>query len=156
MKIFHFIATALLAAAASPAVAQEQPIALVGEVHAVVETVDDSGETQVELVEPGTILPGDRLLFGTSYSNTGTEPVENFVMTNPLPGPVRLAPDADPDLVVSVDGGTNWGLLSTLSVMQEDGTTRAAEHRDVTHIRWTLDLVEPGQSGRLEYPAIIR
>lgn len=155
----HFlgiICSALLLASAPAALAQEQPIALEGEVHAVVESVDDNGDKQVELVKPGTIVPGDRLLFGTNYTNTGPEPVENFVMTNPLPGPVRLAPDADPELVVSVDGGTTWGLLSELSVTEEDGTTRPAAHRDVTHVRWTLAVVQPGETGRLEYPAIIR
>ncbi len=150
------ICSVLLLAAPVAAMAQQQPISLEGEVHAVVETVDEDGNAQVELVEPGTIVPGDRLLFSTSYTNTGTEPVENFVMTNPLPGPVRLAPDADPELVVSVDGGTSWGQLSDLSVTAEDGTSRAAQHSDVTHIRWTLAVVEPGQTGRLEYPAIIR
>lgn len=134
----------------------EQPITLVGEVHAVVETTDEDGNTQVELVEPDTIVPGDRLLFGTSYTNSGTEAVENFVMTNPLPAPVRLAPDADPDLVVSVDSGTTWGRLAELTVTPEGDAPRAAQHADVTHIRWTLEVVEPGQSGRLEYPAIIR
>lgn len=157
MRIFFSaIFSAMLFAIAPNAVAQEQPIALVGEVHAVVETVDEQGNTQVELVEPGTIVPGDRLIFGTSYTNTGDEAVENFVMTNPLPGPVRLADDADPNLVVSVDGGTSWGLLSDLTVNLADGSSRAAQHSDVTHIRWTLDMVEPGETGRLEYPAIIR
>ncbi|MCB2067353.1 MAG: hypothetical protein KDE15_12030 [Erythrobacter sp.] len=154
--IFKFIFLGLMLAVAPVAAAQEQPIALIGEVHAVVETVDEDGNTQVELVAPGTIVPGDRLLFSTNYSNTGTEPVENFIMTNPLPGPVRLAPDADPELVVSVDGGHTWGRLSELSVTAEDGSSRPAQHSDVTHIRWTLDVVAPGQSGRLEYPAIIR
>jgi len=158
MKLFGILCSTLLLVAAPVAHAQEpvQPITLEGEVHAVVETVDDNGETQVELVEPGTIIPGDRLVFGTNYANSGDEPVENFTMTNPLPGPVRLAPDADPDLVVSVDGGTTWGLLSELTVDAEDGSSRAATHSDVTHIRWTLAVVNPGESGRLEYPAIIR
>ena len=151
------IVPAALLMLAPVAFAQEaQPITLEGEVHAVVETVDADGNTQTELVEPGTIVPGNRLLFSTNYTNTGSEPVENFVMTNPLPGPVRLAPDADSDLVVSVDGGSVWGTLAELSVTAEDGTSRPAQHSDVSHIRWTLDVVEPGESGRLEYPAIIR
>jgi len=156
MRFIVTVCSAFLAIAAPSAQAQEQPIALESDVRAIVETVDASGEARVDLVVPGTIVPGDRLVFGTNYANTGSEPVENFVVTNPLPGPVRLAPDADPDLLVSVDGGANWGRLSELSVTAEDGTIRPAAHRDVTHIRWTLAVVEPGGSGRLEYPAIIR
>ena len=43
-----------------------------------------------------------------------------------------------------------------LSVMAEDGGSRPAVQADVTHVRWTLPSVAPGESGRLEYPAIIR
>ena len=158
MKTIQFLCAALFLAASAPAAAQEssQPITLEADVKAVVETIDANGAKHVELVEPGTIVPGDRLVFGTSYQNSGNEPVENFTMTNPLPAPVRLAPDADADLVVSVDGGNNWGHLADLTVAADDGSVRPAEHRDVTHIRWTLAVVEPGASGRLEYPAIIR
>lgn len=157
MKLFLKIAcSALIFGAAPAAMAQDKPIALEGDVHAVIESVDADGNTQVELVKPGTIIPGDRLVFGTSYSNTGVEPVENFVMTNPLPAAVRLAPDADPALSVSVDGGKTFGLLADLAVTDAEGAPRSAAHSDVTHIRWTLDRVEPGESGRLEYPAIIR
>lgn len=152
--------TALFAAAAafaSPVFAQEaSPVSLSGDVKAVSTTVDADGNESTKLVEPGTIVPGDRLIFGTDYSNTGDEPVKNFVVTNPLPGPVRLASDADADLTVSVDGGKTWGPLASLSLANEDGSTRTATHGDVTHVRWTLAQIAPGESGRLEYPAIIR
>lgn len=132
------------------------PVSLSGDVKAVQTSLDASGREIIELVEPGTIVPGDRLVFGTDYANTGTEPVNNFVVTNPLPSAVRLAPDADAQLVVSVDGGTNWGALSELTVADDDGSVRSAAHGDVTHVRWTLATIAPGESGRLEYPAIIR
>ncbi|KEO91139.1 hypothetical protein EH31_00310 [Erythrobacter longus] len=145
------------AAFAGPAFAQEaSPVVLSGDVKAVVTSADAEGKETTQLVEPTTIVPGDRLVFGTDYSNTGDEPVKNFVVTNPLPGPVRLAPDADADLTVSVDGGETWGPLASLLVTLEDGSTRAAGHADVTHVRWTLAQIAPGESGRLEYPAIIR
>ena len=49
-----------------------------------------------------------------------------------------------------------WGNLAELSVEGEDGTLRSATHADVTHLRWTLASVAPGESGKLEYSAIIR
>ena len=98
----------------------------------------------------------DRLIFGTDYANNGDEAVENFVITNAVPSAVRVAGDADPDLTVSVDGGQSWGSLSALSVASEDGSSRPARYDDVTHIRWTLASVAPGEAGRVEYPAIIR
>jgi hypothetical protein len=143
---------------ASPALvaAQDQAIALEGDVKAVKTVTDAAGNTDTQLVKPDLIVPGDRLVFITSYRHTGAEKADNFVVTNPLPKAVRLASDADPDLTVSVDGGESWGKLADLTVAAEDGTPRAAEHSDVTHIRWTLAVVNPGDAGELQYPAIIR
>lgn len=142
----------MLSQTATPAA----PVVLSGDVMVVKTIVDDTGAERTELVKPDLIVPGDRLLFGTEYANNGGEAVTNFVVTNPLPAAVRLAPDSDPALVVSVDGGASWGQLSALTVKAEDGSDRSASHADVTHVRWTLALIEPGMSGRLEYPAIIR
>ncbi|MEM1051308.1 MAG: hypothetical protein AAGI28_04360 [Pseudomonadota bacterium] len=161
MKTFgKVLVTLFFAASASlsvPALAQEaSPVSLSGDVMAVEVSVDEDGNETTKLVEPSTIVPGDRLIFGTDYANTGDEPVKNFVVTNPLPGPVRLAPDAEPNLVVSVDGGASWGTLASLTVTLDDGSQRSAQHADVTHVRWTLAEIPPGEGGRLEYPAIIR
>jgi len=147
----------VLSSTAMPIAAYAQnPVSLSGDVKAVETSVDAYGNEVTTLVEPDVIVPGDRLIFGTDYANEGAEPVENFVVTNPLPAAVRLAPDADPNLTVSIDAGETWGKLSALTVTGEDGAERAATHADVTHVRWTLAIIAPGESGRLEYPAIIR
>ncbi|WP_340586441.1 hypothetical protein [Erythrobacter alti] len=155
-KYFIPITATLLAISAPAMAAQDSPLVLEGDVHLVRVVTDENGVQTTEMVEPDVIVPGDRLLFTTDYRNIGSDPVNDFVLTNPVPAAVRLAPDADTGLEVSVDGGESWGALATLTVESETGETRAAEHADVTHIRWTLGVVEPGQSGRLEYPAIIR
>lgn len=159
MNTFKKMVAALLvlsSTAAPVAAFAQSPVSLSGDVKAVETTVDDAGNEVTKLVDPDVIVPGDRLVFGTDYANNGAEPVENFVVTNPLPAAVRLAPEADPQLVVSVDAGKRWGVLASLTVAGEDGSTRAASHADVTHVRWTLPVIAPGESGRLEYPAIIR
>jgi len=151
------IAAAAFALPALPLAAQNSsPVTLAGDVKAVKITTDAEGKERTELVEPTGIVPGDRLVFGTDYANTGPEAVTNFTVTNPLPAAVRLAPDADPALVVSVDGGTTWGVLGELAITNSDGTTRPATHADVTHVRWVLASIAPGEAGRLTYPAIIR
>jgi len=158
MKTLHKLAAAISISLALPAAAfaQSSAIDLSGDVMVERTVTDELGSTETVLEEPGTIIPGDRLVFGTDYVNNSAEVVENFVVSNPLPSAVRLAPEADADLTVSVDGGTVWGPLSALAVTGEDGAQRAASHSDVTHIRWTLAAVQPGETGRLEYPAIIR
>lgn len=162
MKLFMKLTMALAASAlalpgmSAAAQAAASPIALVGDVKAEKVITAPDGTERTELVAPSTIIPGDRLIFGTEYSHGGTEAVNNFVVTNPLPAAVRLAPDADPALEVSVDGGKSWGMLAALTVSGTDGAMRPAAHADVTHVRWVLESVAPGAKGRLTYPAIIR
>lgn len=151
-------AAASLAVPTLPLAAQDRPspVVLSGDVKAVKTITEADGKQRIELVDPQTIVPGDRLVFGTDYANSGSEAVTSFTVTNPLPEAVRLAPDADPALSVSVDGGKTWGALATLTIPNADGSTRAATHADVTHVRWVLESIAPGASGRLTYPAIIR
>jgi len=151
-------AAASLAVPALPLAAQETAPAITvqGDVKSEKAVTGADGKPAVELVDPQSFLPGDRLVFGQNYANTSAEVVTNFSITNPLPEAVRLAPDADPALEVSVDGGKTWGKLAALTVTASDGTTRAAIHADVTHVRWVLASIAPGTSGRVSFPVIIR
>ena len=158
MKMLTNMVAALcvLALPWAPLAAQDQPVSLSGDVMAVKVVTDADGSETTELVKPDKIVPGDRLVFGTDYANGSDEDVTDFDIRNALPAAVRLAPDADPALIVSVDGGESWATLAELTVTGEDGATRAATHADVTHVRWIIASIAPGESGRVEYPAIIR
>lgn len=151
----------VLSLPAVPAAAQDEPVAkpkvsLQGEIKAVKTVNEADGTVRTELVEPDLIVPGDRLMFRTLYTNDGDAEANNVVFTGPALTSVRLAPDADPDLIVSVDGGKTFGKLAELSVVADDGSTRAAAHADVTNVRLTIAAIAPGESGVVEYPTIIR
>ena len=153
-KILAVLAfTVSLSLGAAPASAQDQ-VSLAGGVKVERTQLVGGVERQV-LAEPTDVVPGDRLVFSTSYRNAGSEAVENFVVTNPLPGAVVLAQD-DPAFLVSIDGGTKFAALSGLTVAAEPSGTRPAVAADVTHIRWTLARLEPGASGNLSYNAFVR
>jgi len=150
-------AVALLAMLAQPVLGEAPPpLELTGYVKLVKITTDDAGERIVELVEPEVVVPGDRLIFGTRYSNAGSRKIENFVVSNPVSAAVQVADDVDPALSVSVDGGKNWGRLGDLTITADDGSSRPAIARDISHIRWTLAEVAPGESGQLEFPVAVR
>ena len=160
MKIFGFAknlsitATAFAALAfAAPATAEDL-VQLKSGVQ-VERTVTQDGAEQTVMSEPSDVVPGDRLVFTTEYSNVGTEPVENFVVTNPLPDAVRLA-DTDGSFEVSIDGGKTFGALAAMSVQDAEVGNRAATLTDVTHLRWTLARLAPGATGTLGYNAIVR
>jgi len=141
----------------APAAAVSEPkVSLKSDVLAIVESTDEAGNVASTLAEPTDYTPGTKLSFGMNFSNGGTVPATNVTGTNPLNAAVRLAPDADPALIVSVDGGATYGTLDKLSVATGTEGARAATHSDVTHVRWTIATIAPGESGRISFPVIIR
>ena len=167
MKINVKMALAFLALALplGPATAQEansnatspEPaITLQSDVMAIVTAMDANGQAMTKLVAAEEFTTGTKLSFGMIYSNAGTQSAANVTGTSPINPAVRLAPDADPDLIVSVDDGATFGTLSTRFVTTPSQGTRAATHADVTHVRWTIASIAPGESGRIAFPVIIR
>lgn len=153
-KFWIFTAAGLLATQAQAAPAA-QPIELKGDVK-LDKVIVEQGRQKHVLVEPTVVVPGDKLVFATAYRNTGALAVNNFVVTNPIPAGVMLAPDGVAQAEVSVDGGKSWGKLANLTVAGSNGAKRAAQSGDVTHVRWTLATVTPGASGTLTYRGIVR
>ena len=156
MKHHRILAAAgamLLAAGfAAPAFAQAD-VGLKGEVK-VVRQITENGKTVEKLEDPSQVLPGDRLVFTTRFTNGSAKPVEDFVVTNPLPAPVKLAQAGS--FEVSVDGGKSFGALAALKAAGADGKPRAAELGDATHVRWKLASIAPGASGEVKYFAEVR
>ena len=102
-------------------------------------------------------VPGDTLIFVLTYENTGSEPAENFVVTNPMPEAVVFVEAIDSGAIYSVDGGTTFGALETLRVASDSGVERDAQAVDVTHIRWTLSApIAAGASGQLRFRGVVR
>lgn len=120
-------------------------------------TTDANGKQRISLEEPKVVVPGDRLVFVLNYRNSGAQPADKFVITNPMPSAVRFADAGDTRPYVSVDGGKNWGTLDTLTVPLADGTRRPAQPADVTHIRWAFQKPIPaGGVGKLMFRGIVK
>ena len=152
MAVLLMTGPAFAAAQATPAASA---VSLKGDVK-LEKTVTENGATNVQLLEPKVVVPGDHLLFTTRYHNEGAQAVTNFVVTNPLPSAVVLSPEAAEGTQVSVDSGKTWGLLAALKVSDGKGGMRAAQTGDVTHVRWTIAQIAPGAAGQVEYHAIVR
>lgn len=147
---FLIATPALVAAAPAPA----QSVVLTSNVMAEKTTVV-AGREQVALVKPDSVVPGDKLLFQTSFKNGGARPADRFVVTNPVPTGVAFTGESSVGVELSVDGGKSYGALSALTVKTPTGP-RAARATDVTHLRWTLATIAPGASGTLRYRGVVR
>lgn len=160
MSIRLSLRTALLVAAVTLAANLQAQNAAPLQLHSDVKVdkiVMADGQTKHVLSDPEVVVPGDRLLFRTQYRNTGGQEVTDFVVTNPLPNGVALDPAAKAPAQVSIDGGVSWGGLESLKVVDTaTGSQRPAQVGDVTHVRWVLRSVKPGETGEVSFNAIVR
>lgn len=157
MKLRSKLVLLLGGVLASPALAAG-PLQVTAKVLTEQKTRAADGSVRVALVPARKVVPGDRVIFVLAYRNTGSQPIGNVVLDNPVPtaiayrGPSQSS--AAPE--VSVDGKT-YGPLAALRVRLADGATRAAAPDDVTHVRWRLsDTVAAGAQGQLSFQAILK
>jgi uncharacterized repeat protein (TIGR01451 family) len=104
------------------------------------------------------VVPGDEVFYTVHYRNAGSDPVEDVVITNPVPEHMHLLrtdglrPGCT--LVFSVDDGQSFDALSRLQVTDANGRPRPATAADCTHLRWVFEReLEPGEAGAVSYVA---
>ena len=125
-----------------------------------VEVVDDQGEKKIQRQEASLVVPGDEVIYTINFANVGQEPVDDVVITNPVPEHMlfRLMDGngSGMRITMSVDGGQQYGAPETLTVTDADGSERPAKPQDYTHIRWAFDRpVEPGDKGSVGFRALL-
>jgi uncharacterized repeat protein (TIGR01451 family) len=138
---------------ASPVMAQQRPVALESRVQ-LMRPADDGGQPQ--LLEPEKVVPGDMLLFTTSFHNEGAATVTDFVVVNPVADSLQLTEEAAGQTDVSVDDGATWGTLGQLRILDINGQERPASIRDITHLRWKFAQIQPGETGKVQFVASVR
>lgn len=126
-----------------------------------VETTRQDGSKAKELQPLVRAVPGQEVVYVTTYRNTGSEPAAKVVLKNPVPEGLAYkagsAQGAGARADVSVDGGKQFGALPMLSVRGPDGKTRPATADDVTDVRWTLAApLQPGAEGTVTYRAQLK
>ena len=153
-------AVLILAASSAFAIAQEQAHL---DVRTVVQkeevVVNDDGERETRLVEAGTVVPGERVVYTITFRNVSDETADNVVITNPIDSNLTYVNGSafGPGTVIefSVDGGNTWGASEALTVT-EDGQKRPATANDFTHVRWVMqnDLAA-GAQGMARFTAVL-
>lgn len=123
--------------------------------------VAPDGSHAVRHLPAANLQSGSELVYEVTYSNVGSKPTAQVIITNPLPSDLayRSVPGRAEDAVfdVSVDGGETYGPLAAMTVGQSDGLRRPAQESDITHVRWTInEPVKPGQQGKVSLRAVVR
>ena len=158
LGISLFALAALLCAAPAAAETEEQGhLELKMTVEKEVTVTNEDGVTEVKLVEPALVVPGEEVVYTIHYRNVGSEKATGVVITNPVPEHMIYtslsASGVDTHIEFSVDG-TAFGNPKELTVTSEDGQQRPASNEDYTHIRWVRATpLAPGEGGAVHYRA---
>lgn len=158
MKMILSAALLVLSSAAHSQVAPAaKGVSIASSAFVVRQVADASGKMKNTLAPPDRVIPGDALVFVLEYRNGGTKPATPFVINNPIPASVIFTGVEQPWALVSVDGGKNFGTLTTLKIAKSDGTMRPAIPQDVTAIRWSFAKpIMPGAAGKVSFYAVVK
>lgn len=154
MKTFINIGSILLLTMFSNIVLADIQLTTVAETE-VTET-NTQGEKIVKRKPATSIVPGSVVIYTITAKNTGNEPANNIVVTNPIPKQTVYidgsAFGSGTNISFSVDGGKSYGKPQQLTVKDAKGKPRAATAEDYTNIRWTFQFdLKPGQEAPVWY-----
>jgi uncharacterized repeat protein (TIGR01451 family) len=153
----------MLALLVLPAVTQAQQKGIV-ELNTVAEVefkeINAKGEKEVKRADAGKtkVVPGDVVVYTTTYKNTRRTPVESLEITNPIPDHMLYidlsAEGRGTKIEFSVDHGKTYGPPTSIVVTDANGMKRGAGPKDYTHLKWTVqNPVPPGGVGTVSYKA---
>jgi len=124
---------------------------------------DAKGEKVVKRKEAALakVVPGDVVIFTTTYRNTGKQPATNVMIMNPVPGHMvyvdKSAEGKGARIDYSIDGGQSYGLPDKLKVTDSQGRVRPALAQEYTVIRWVLSApLAPGGTGTVSFRALVK
>lgn len=123
-------------------------------------TVVKAGKKEVTLVAPSKTLPGDVIKYTNHYTNTGSKPAEDAVITNPVPKDVVYVDGSafgeGAEITFSIDKGKSFDTPGNL-FKTEKGKKRNARANEYTHIRWLLkSSIPPGKEGEVGFKVKIK
>lgn len=121
--------------------------------------VSEDGKTESRLVPTESIVPGERVLVTITFTNVGSNPAENVVITNPIANELTYVDGSafGPGMALqfSIDDGLTFASAADLMVKEDEGI-RAAQPADFTHIRWVMQgNLETGSRGIARFAAVV-
>jgi uncharacterized repeat protein (TIGR01451 family) len=158
--IIVFCTTALLTTYMLPAHATEPGainITSIAEKETIV--VDKDGKTQSRRTRVDTALPGDEIIYTTTFENISNSPAGNIVISNTIPNDTTYlgANGANTEVTFSIDDGNQYAAPEKLIVTSSKGYTRPAIPADYTHLRWVYEgELGVGETSEVSFRAIIK
>jgi uncharacterized repeat protein (TIGR01451 family) len=124
-----------------------------------IEAVNEDGEQELKRIPVEMAVPGDEIIYTTTFENIINKPAGNIAITNPVPNDTtfRHANGANTDIEFSVDGGKQYASPDKLNVKTQQGNNRAAVPADYTHVRWFYKgELAVGETSEVSFRAVIK
>ena len=123
--------------------------------------INDEGVAVTSYIAADLVLPSDIIMYSIRVTNTGELDAENIVLVSQIPANLLfIEGSAFSDhfnTVFSINFGESFLPRDELIIINEDGTERPAEARDLTNIRWTMiSATASGESRRVSFRAIVK
>jgi len=164
MEIQKFLFTLLVILLCLPIVALAAPDVSIDTVaeKEVVETVD--GKPVKKRVTATNADPGQNLIFTLSYKNRGNEKALNVKIDNPIPANTTYVVGSgigkNSNMMFSIDGGKTYKAPSLLkyTVTLNDGkkVEKQASPDQYTNVRWVINEIPPGESGKVGFQVKVK
>lgn len=125
--------------------------------------VTKEGKKVTKMVAAKSFSPGEIIHYTILYRNTGNEDATSAVISDPIPkGTVYLPGSATEtgELTFSIDGGKTFKkpALLTYEMKAPSGAIekRTASPEEYTHIRWVIDRIPAGASGKVSFQVKVK
>ena len=156
-KLLSFLlATASTLLFAQSLFAQQSPIVFSNIAQKEVVVVDEQGNESAELTGVDIVVPGDTIVYTSTFTNQGEQIVSGIAVDNPVPSNTVYinfsARGENTQVVYSIDNGAIFGNPPELITTGENGEARTALPEEYTNIRWIYSgELAPGQSGSVSF-----
>lgn len=142
------------------------PVTVLAKPQVTVKTVAEKEVTQIvngkqvkKRVPAENADPGQTVIFTVNYKNEGNEKAVNVKVDNPIPKDtvyiVGSGIGKNSKMLFSIDGGKNYKAPSLLTYEETLPTgkkvKRQASPEQYTHVRWIIDEIPPGKSGKVGF-----
>lgn len=117
-----------------------------------------NGQKVTKMIPVKKVSSGEIIQYTLSYRNNGSDTATNVVISDPIPKGTVYIPGSATEkgsLTFSVDGGKTYNTAPKLSyeITRTDGKKeqRVAGPEQYSDIRWLLDRVAAGDSGKVSF-----
>jgi uncharacterized repeat protein (TIGR01451 family) len=118
------------------------------------------GKVEKKRVAATKAIPGNEVIYTSTFRNKGGKPAANVAVVNPVPANTTYVGGSafgeNTDIAFSADGGRAWASADKVTVTGPDGKKRPAAASEITHIRWTWrgDLAA-GKQGAVGFRVVV-